>query len=596
MYEVTQQINAHVLDASAPLAPPSTGFAGDFIAENLVGIVIIVVLGLLVFGLLRRRYGIIKFGIMSIMILLLPVLTLQPANLKAAPGLTLDAKTIDVTIRKPALSATATSTLTVPSDIELYDYNVMLKDITDNRVKIELNGITLTNDETLVAGDSDRISYTLNYTISITNDLPSGNYVADLEHDVTEKGEVFKFTVDTRMTDTIDTDPTHYDDTATSFAIPTSGRVNNANNAYNWIINCGGGQANQIVSGTSSVTSAGIDCNYATPGEYQITIRPNGAATPGWLNGFGFYNNTSGANVQTNKNFFKSIDTPFTNNMRTPGSIFRFAYMFYGARNAASIPAKLFYNINTSSATNLSGAFLYTFDQYAYNSTTATIPVGLFNSVDVGSATNLSNMFSSTFRMCAYSSATATIPAKLFDSIDTSRATNLGNMFFITFYQYAHDSTVGTIPAGLFDSINTSNATNLSSMFIQTFSLYAYNSTTGTIPAGLFSSIDTSRATALTSLFSRTFDQYAFANKLGGTPDTDINTIWGGANLSRVTATNAGGSTGVFYQTFYNMPSLTGTAQTFIDNKLGGINPTGWAYTFTGTGVIDYASLDPNWQ
>jgi len=765
VYEITQQINIHVLDASAPPAPPNTGgfgTIGGLIAGNIVSIlsiIAIVVLVALAFGWLRHR-KVTKFGLAAIAILLLSFLTLQFTNfVKADPILSLNADLIDVTITKPATSTTATSTLIVPAGVELYDYNVKLNSITDNRISIELNGITLTNSETLVASDSNIVSYTLDYTISITNDLLVGDYVADIDHDITEKGELFKFTIDTRMTDTLfaegdipDTNPAHFAGTATLFRIPTGGRVNGVgDHAYDWIVNCGDGQPDRMVSGTGSLyDDNGIICNYSIPGQYQITIKPNGPATPGWLDAFGFSpSNLGGAHIGSNKNMFKSIDTPFTNNMRTPGSTWRFALMFSGARNATSIPAKLFRYVGTSGATNLTNVFSGIFEDYAYNNTTGTIPAGLldsintgsamdlsrmflntfynyahsstigtipaglFDSIDTSSATNLSMMFSSTFRDYAYNSTVGTIPAGLLDSINTGSAMDLSRMFLNTFYDYAHSSTIGTIPAGLFDSISTSSATNLigifsgtfanhaysstagiipaglfdsidisgatnlssmfdgtfqeyaysstigtipvglfdsintssangfANMFSNTFNNYAYNSTTATIPAGLFDSINTSSATSLYGIFngtfsnyahdstvgtipaglfdsidissdlmclygacykmfSFTFNSYAFANKLGGTPDTDINDIWGNANLSNVHNSTMGGDTGseygTFWQTFYNMPSLTGTAQTFIDNKLDGKIPIYPAYTFTGTGVTDLASLDPNWK
>ena len=55
-------------------------------------------------------------------------------------------------------------------------------------------------------------------------------------------------------------------------------------------------------------------------------------------------------------------------------------------------------------------------------------------------------------------------------------------------------------------------------------------------------------------------------------------------------------SDGVFSKTFYNMRSLTGPAQTFINNKLGGLDPADGAETFTGTAVTDLASLHSNWK
>jgi hypothetical protein len=52
----------------------------------------------------------------------------------------------------------------------------------------------------------------------------------------------------------------------------------------------------------------------------------------------------------------------------------------------------------------------------------------------------------------------------------------------------------------------------------------------------------------------------------------------------------------VFNQTFNGMASLTGEAQTFINNYLGGITPSSPAGTFKNTGVSDLASLANNWK
>ena len=74
----------------------------------------------------------------------------------------------------------------------------------------------------------------------------------------------------------------------------------------------------------------------------------------------------------------------------------------------------------------------------------------------------------------------------------------------------------------------------------------------------------------------------------------DVNAIWGDANFAgKIDSSEANGA---FWRTFYSMRSLTGAAQTFIDNKLGGINPSWFTEAFTGTQVTDYASLHPNWQ
>jgi hypothetical protein len=209
--------------------------------------------------------------------------------------------------------------------------------------------------------------------------------------------------------------------------------------------------------------------------------------------------------------------------MRAGYSYYRFAYVFYGARNAVGIPADLFVNIDTTGATNLSATFASTFHEFAYNSTSA------------------------------------------------------------------------AIPAGLFDTIDTSSAIYVRSMFQDTFDGFANYSSAATIPPNLFNSIDISNATDVTGVFSMTFYRYAFSNKTGdGTPDTDVNDIWGSANFAgKVTADNANS---VFYYTFDGMKSLIGTAQAFIDNYLGGVVPAAPARTFINTSVDDLSALAANWQ
>jgi len=404
--------------------------------------------------------------------------------------------------------------------------------------------------------------------------------------------EEFKFTIDTRMTDTLDTDPTHYNGSSTVFNIPVSGYVNNVSvNAYNWIINCGDGSADRNESGTGTNAHAGIVCNYAVPGEYQITIRSNGAATNGWMNAFGFYVSSSGANIQTNKNKFKSIDTPLPSMSRSSGSSYRFAYMFYGTKNAVGAPANLFVLSDTSGTVDMSSTFVYTFAMMGYNSTTATIPADLFDPIDTSSATNLTSMFSLTFQQYAYNSSIATIPAGLFDFINLASATNTSSVFSGTFQNCAYKSLVATIPARLFDSFVVYNTVNMTSIFSITFQQYAYSSTIASIPVDLFNVFDLSKASGIANMFSGTFYTFAYMNS---TPTTDINSIWGNMNFAgKVTNSNA--ST-MFNSTFNSMRSLTGTAQTFINTKLGGVVPTASAQTFTGTKVTDLGSLNANWR
>ncbi|MCL2869601.1 BspA family leucine-rich repeat surface protein [Candidatus Saccharibacteria bacterium] len=361
--------------------------------------------------------------------------------------------------------------------------------------------------------------------------------------------ECFAFSIDT----TLDSDGDHTN-TSTTFAIPTSGLVSaNFDEAgynsyrltclaadpnlssttcndmasfftlnslsYDWTINWGDSTGDQTVTGTSNAN--GIPHTYTLPGQYQITIRPSTTATDGWFNAFGFYYNAPGANDDANKAMFRSIDTPFTNLMRTKGSDDRFAGIFLGAVNGTEIPANLFANISTVGDTNFNDMFYGTFQNYAYNSTTATIPAGLFNSLNTSSGTNFGGMFMDTFTYYAYNSTTATIPAGLFSNLNTSSGTSFYTMFYYTFAYYADNSTTDTIPAGLFNSLNTSNGTYFSFMFGDTFNNYAPNSTTATIPTGLFSGINTSKGVSFDGMFGYTFYRYAVFSTVGTIP-TDL--------------------------------------------------------------------------
>jgi hypothetical protein len=214
-------------------------------------------------------------------------------------------------------------------------------------------------------------------------------------------------------------------------------------------------------------------------------------------------------------------------------------------------------------------------------------------------------MFSHTFEDYAHNSAIATIPAGLFDSINTDNVTNFAAMFIGTFRGYASSSTIATIPAELFGSIDTKNGTNFFVMFENTFSGYADNSTTATIPSGLFKNLDLSNASNVGGILFGTFEGFASANDGSGGYTTDINNIWTDGTKSanfagKITAANAsyapGDPPGVFSYTFSGMKSLVGSAQTFINNYLGGIVPSQPAKTFNNTGVNDLAQLDPNWK
>jgi hypothetical protein len=122
-------------------------------------------------------------------------------------------------------------------------------------------------------------------------------------------GCYFKFTINTQQTDTGTAG------TEKTFSVPTSNAY-----AYDWNINWGDGTATERKTGTGASTSAGIAHTYSAAGQYQITITPAGSTT-GWFKAFGFSDNTSGANVQTNKNKVVSPDTSITVGMfAVPGA------------------------------------------------------------------------------------------------------------------------------------------------------------------------------------------------------------------------------------------------------------------------------------
>jgi hypothetical protein len=103
--------------------------------------------------------------------------------------------------------------------------------------------------------------------------------------------EFFKFTIDTRQTDT------GLNGTDKTFIIPTG-----KSGTYNWWIDWGDGST-QTITGSGATNSAGISKSYTTAGQYQITIRPAGSL-PYWFRAFGFspVSSTSAAHVAVNKN------------------------------------------------------------------------------------------------------------------------------------------------------------------------------------------------------------------------------------------------------------------------------------------------------
>ena len=216
------------------------------------------------------------------------------------------------------------------------------------------------------------------------------------------QSECFAFTINTRL----DASGGLTGTTPNVFSIPTSNP-----SPFNWTIDWGDGGATQTVSGTGASNSAGIPHTYSAPGEYRITILPNGTAANGWFKAFGFWTNTNGANANPNKYKFRSINTPFTTMMRRNSSLpdswdSSFINIFYGATNGLGIPTGLFDSLNTTNGTSFSSMFASTFSNYAYNSTTGTIPTGLFDSIDTTNGTSFDYMFNDTFSNYARRTAT----------------------------------------------------------------------------------------------------------------------------------------------------------------------------------------------
>lgn len=352
---------------------------------------------------------------------------------------------------------------------------------------------------------------------------------------------------------------------------------------------------------------------------------------------------------------FSYIDTSQDTNFE---GMFEGIFARSSLSSTAKIPSTLFSKINTANATNMSYMFSDTFSGFAYNSEDAIIPFDLFNLIDTSSATNLTSMFANTFRQFGQVSTTGSIPAQLFDAIDTSNAIKLDKMFYGTFEWYASNSENGTIPQGLFDGVHINNkVVDLNGMFHNTFAHYSTNTNDGVIPESLFATITTANVTNLENMFRGTFHSYGgsiiphglfdsidtseatnmkhmfnetfYLSKGGSIPDelftairvnsgdevlmmfystfgyydnkigtgtSDIYKIWGNADLSGITASVAGGYTGVFYYTFNGVSSLTGSAQDFINDYLSFTIPTSRAYTFTGTGISDLGTLAVNWK
>ena len=128
-----------------------------------------------------------------------------------------------------------------------------------------------------------------------------------------------------------------------TFAIPLSGYIggNATSKTYNWNINWGDDSAIENATGMQTGTgTTGIPHTYTAAGTYTITITPAGSKDA-WLAAFGFYNNTTGANANANKNLVTKIISPLTPLMtRTQAQLTaetapnnEWAYTFYNCTN-----------------------------------------------------------------------------------------------------------------------------------------------------------------------------------------------------------------------------------------------------------------------
>lgn len=666
-------IEIHVTDSS--VAVPGTGLFGglmDNISANPAWLIVAIallsaMLSIIVAFILYKRHS--KHArkplyILPFLALATTALAIPPMTSLADDSNRLNNSPISITIDKNhSLTADDTTTVTLHKNATDYaeifsrlttDFDGKLGDgikVSVQPVSGDFSAVDLSTVDSLIYTTPGAITagtdIEFDIIVEIDENLPVGDYNSEVDfYGNYIMAEEFKFTVDTHWVSYWDNDKSEmvvrYEDdddlAAKAFSMPTSGLVGKTMPEYNWLINC-----DSINNPDDFIAVSGIAldyhdnpliCEYTEPGEYQITIRPNGEAIMGWMDAFATcYNESESADSY----MITTIDTPLTDNMRTRNTSHRFAGMFNMTYVLQEIPSDIFAYIDTTGDTNFLLMFSQTFNNSALTSLDVGIPAELFSTIDTSSAENMNGMFDNTFHGYAKSSLEATIPAGLFSSISISEGDRVIGMFTDTFSQYAHSSKIATIPSGLFATINTTDVTGLNSLFSNTFSGYAYSSEVATIPSGLFDSIDTQAATELNYTFRETFYNYCYsssicaipanlfnsldvsnattkegvldgsfcnfasANQADGINDTDINTIWGGANLSGIMASEAntsqnGGIRGVFDGTFQDMPSLVGSAQDFIDNYLSFVAPEDRAYTFTGTNVIDLDTLAINWK
>ena len=194
MYEVIQRINIFVTDVPTPPATGVLSSTGSFVAEDQAPILLIGVVAtllILAFFLFRKRsvrkMNRVRLGIGSVAVVLLSIFTLNlAAPTRADSMLTLDHDTLNVTIIKPELSTSISSTLNIADSFQ-HIHTATLDSISDDRISISLNGNALyINDPATIAAESIAISHGLSLNVTITNDLPLGEYYAYITHTVAD--------------------------------------------------------------------------------------------------------------------------------------------------------------------------------------------------------------------------------------------------------------------------------------------------------------------------------------------------------------------------------------------------------------------------
>jgi hypothetical protein len=343
--------------------------------------------------------------------------------------------------------------------------------------------------------------------------------------------------------------------TSATYGIPLSSK-NATIMPYDWIVNWGDDSGVEVATGSTTGDGSGaILHTYDAPGQYQITILPNGAATASWLRAYG------SSDLNAYLPAFRSIDTPFSplaisHQVQIGASTF--SNVFFSQMNGIGIPENLFANVSTAGRTSFSNFLISTFRGFARNSTTAIIPAGLLDFLDTtsGGATAFGWAFAGIFWDYGDANPNITIPPGLLDSIDLTNAISCQGTFQRIFSNFADNNTSATIPPGLFDHLNARNCNTTHVMFNHTFNGFAPRSTVGTIPEGLFDSVVTSNTTIFIAMFSNTFTNYAAASTVGVIPEGLFDTI----DTSRGTAIHdPTDSTGPFNNVFLNYATRTAT-------------------------------------